>query len=41
MCLNYRGDELKENKLDVHVARMWERESAYRILVGNLRERVH
>jgi hypothetical protein len=29
MCLNYWGDELKENKLDGHVAHMWERGSAY------------
>ena len=35
MCLNYWGDEIKENKIDVHVARMWERGSAYRVLLGN------
>ena len=40
MCLNYWGDEIKENKIDGHVAHMWERRSAYRVLVGNLREKM-
>ena len=41
MCLNYWGDEVKGNKIDVHVVRKWERRSAYRVLVGNLREKEH
>ena len=41
MCLNYWGDELKKNKIDRHVAHMWERRSVYTILVGNMREKYH
>jgi hypothetical protein len=41
VCLNYWADEIKENKLDVHVACMWERRSVYRVFVGNPREKVH
>jgi hypothetical protein len=40
MCLNYWGEEIKENRMDGHVAGMWERRIAYRVLVGNLREKV-
>jgi len=41
LCLNYWGDKIKENKIGGHVAHMGERRSAYRILVGNLREKDH
>lgn len=41
MCLNYWGDEIKENKIVGHVAHMWESGSAYRVLVGKLREKDH
>jgi hypothetical protein len=41
VCLNYWGDEIKENKIDVHVAHMWERGSAYRFMVGILRKEDH
>jgi len=40
MCLNYWGDEIKENKIDGHVAHMWERRSAYRVLLGNMRKKM-